>query len=102
MEGSGSDDAGRSVGEEGSSSSVEHGSGGVDNGSVSNHRPVSHDVSGSVGNGRAGPVGRHAGVGHLECRMVFVKVELFHRYRLILINIIKYYFYEILPTDLHL
>ena len=66
MEGSGSDDAGRSVGEEGSSSSVEHGSGGVDNGSVSNHRPVSHDVSGSVGNGRAGTVGRHAGVGHLS------------------------------------
>ena len=64
------------------------GSGSVEHGSMGNDGPVSHDVSGFVGNGRAGPVGRHAGVGHLECRMVFIKIELFDRYGLILINII--------------
>ena len=45
--------------------SVDQRSGGVEDGSVGEHGPVSHDMSGSVGSG-SGSVCRHARVGHLH------------------------------------
>ena len=65
-EGSGSQTSGsvsqeRAVG----NASVDQRSGGVEDGSVGEHGPVSHDMSGSVGSG-SGSVCRHAIVGYLH------------------------------------
>ena len=45
--------------------SVDQRSGSVEDGSVGEHGPVSHDMSGSVSSG-SGSVGRHARVSHLD------------------------------------